>query len=197
MTVLVGIFVGWIELIAIVAAGLVIPPENIGAGQAFFASSRAVSGTIASKHLPLGRESPRPTLMLSSSSTASIYLAIYTNRVAAFMPQKIIPAVTGAGLPSSSLTALFAAIAKGTTTAIDAVPGMNKAIELVLVAAQKRAYAESLKIVYLSSLSFGGFALITAFFASDVDKFLTGFVNKTVTGQQNGLEAEKREAETV
>ena len=34
ITVLIGIFVGWVELIAIVVAGLVIPPEDIGAGQA-------------------------------------------------------------------------------------------------------------------------------------------------------------------
>jgi hypothetical protein len=52
MTIVVGLFVGWIELIAIVIAGLVIPPENIGSGQAFFASTRAVSGTIASKLIP-------------------------------------------------------------------------------------------------------------------------------------------------
>lgn len=50
MTFLVGIFVGWVELIAIVAVGLVIPPENMGSGQAFFASTRAVSGSIASKY---------------------------------------------------------------------------------------------------------------------------------------------------
>lgn len=49
MTVAVGVFVGWIELIAIVVATLVVPPENIGSGSAFFASTRAVSGTIASK----------------------------------------------------------------------------------------------------------------------------------------------------
>lgn len=49
MTIVVGLFVGWIELIAIVIAGLVIPPEVIGSGQAFFASARAVSGTIVSK----------------------------------------------------------------------------------------------------------------------------------------------------
>lgn len=51
-----GIFVGWVELIAIVVAGLVIPPENIGTGQAFFASSRATSGTVASESIRLMNE---------------------------------------------------------------------------------------------------------------------------------------------
>lgn len=38
ITLLIGIFVGWVELIAIVVAGLVIPPEDIGAGQALYVS---------------------------------------------------------------------------------------------------------------------------------------------------------------
>jgi hypothetical protein len=48
MTVVIGLFVGWIELICIVVASLVIPPEHIGSGTAFFASFRAITGTIAS-----------------------------------------------------------------------------------------------------------------------------------------------------
>ena len=53
MTIVIGLFVGWIELIAIVIAGLVVPPEHIGSGSAFFASTRAVTGTIASKSAQL------------------------------------------------------------------------------------------------------------------------------------------------
>ena len=56
---MIGLFVGWVELIAIVVAGLVIPPENIGTGQAFFASSRAISGTIASKYTAFTLEKGR------------------------------------------------------------------------------------------------------------------------------------------
>jgi hypothetical protein len=44
-----GIFVGWTELITIVMAGLVVPPEQIGVAQAFFGSTRAVTGTMAGK----------------------------------------------------------------------------------------------------------------------------------------------------
>lgn len=96
------------------------------------------------------------------------------------MPQEVIPAVTKAGLPAGSVKALFAAVAKGTTAALDKVPGMTTAIKVALAAAQKRAYARSFSVVYLSSLSFGGLALVVAFFATDVDKYLTNFVNKTV-----------------
>lgn len=167
ITAMIGLMVGWVELIAIVVAGLVIPPENIGSGQAFFASARAIAGTIAT----------------------SIYLAIYNNKLNTFIPREVIPAVTRAGLPESSLPALFAATKMATASALDAVPGMTAAIKVALDAAQKSAYAQSFSIVYLSSLSFGALALIVAFFSSDVDKYMTGFVNKTVVqGKAKGQE---------
>ena len=50
MTIVIGLFVGWIEVIAIVIAGLVVPPEHIGLGSALFASIRAVTRIIMSKY---------------------------------------------------------------------------------------------------------------------------------------------------
>lgn len=103
----------------------------------------------------------------------------------------VTPAVTSAGLPENSLKSLFAAITKATPGALDSMPGVTVAIKTALATAQKRAYAESLKTVYLSSLAFGGLALVVAFFSSDVDKYLTGFVNKTVIQRKednDGLE---------
>lgn len=44
-----GVFIGWIELLAILGVGLVVPPDDIGTAQGFFSSTRAVGGTIASK----------------------------------------------------------------------------------------------------------------------------------------------------
>ena len=49
LSIVIGLFVGWVELVAIVVAGLVIPPEVIGVGQAFFGCARAVSGTLVGK----------------------------------------------------------------------------------------------------------------------------------------------------
>jgi hypothetical protein len=98
------------------------------------------------------------------------------------MPGEVTSSMQSAGLPSSSMTALFQAISKNTAAAIQAVPGMTPAIEVALRAAQKRVYSASFSTVYLSSLAFGGLALVSIFFSTDnFDEYFTNFINKTVT----------------
>ena len=41
----------------------------------------------------------------------------------------------------------------------------------------------SLQTTYLSSIAFGGLAIVVTLLATSVDKYLTGFVNKTVDHQ--------------
>jgi hypothetical protein len=156
-----GLAVGWIELVAILIAGLVVPPNQIGTAQAFFASCRAVASSIAS----------------------SIYLAIYNSRVSSTMPVQISSRALTAGLPQDSLPQLMRALANNTAAALQAVPGSNPIIIAAAQAGQKRAWAMSLQTVYLSSIAFGGLAILTSLLASSIDKYLTGFVNKTVDHQ--------------
>lgn len=156
----IGFCVGWIELITIVVATLVVPPDQIGTGSAFFASTRATTGTIVT----------------------SIYLAIYNNRYPALMEPDITKAVEAAGLPSSSLTQLFAAIANGTAAALDTVPGFSPTINAAVIDGRKSAYATALADVYLTSIAFGSIALLTIFYArDDIEAKFTNFVNKTVS----------------
>ena len=156
-----GLSVGWIELVAILVAGLVVPPKQIGSAQAFFASCRAVASSIAS----------------------SIYLAIYNGRLSSTMGPQVSSRVLEAGLPESSLPQLMAALSNSTAGAIAAVPGSSTAIAAAAQAGQKRAWAMSLQTTYLSSIAFGGLAIVVTLLATSVDKYLTGFVNKTVDHQ--------------
>jgi hypothetical protein len=48
-TVLIGLAVGWIEMVTIVMVGLVAPPHDIGVAQGFFGATRLVFGVIAGK----------------------------------------------------------------------------------------------------------------------------------------------------
>ncbi|CAK7204997.1 hypothetical protein SEUCBS139899_007760 [Sporothrix eucalyptigena] len=171
----IGFCVGWIELITIVVATLVVPPDQIGTGSAFFASTRATTGTIVT----------------------SIYLAIYNNRYASLMKPDITKAVVPAGLPESSLTQLWTAITNGTAAAINAVPGMNATINAAMVDGRKTAYATALGDVYLTSIAFGAIAFISIFFArNDIETQFTNFLNKTVThvgGAKDETDKEKGE----
>ncbi|KAH6970864.1 hypothetical protein BKA56DRAFT_660870 [Ilyonectria sp. MPI-CAGE-AT-0026] len=49
LTILGGLGVGWVEAVAILITGFVVPPEDIGVAQGLLASMRAVTGTIACK----------------------------------------------------------------------------------------------------------------------------------------------------
>ncbi|VUC21569.1 unnamed protein product [Clonostachys rosea] len=160
MTVVIGLFVGWIELICIVVASLVIPPEHIGSGTAFFASFRAITGTIAT----------------------SIYVAIQTNQYNSKVGGYVSNAATDAGFAVNNVPELLKVVAKSTTAgAIGSVPGMTEAVSQAVTAAIKRAYAQSYSTVYLSSLAFGGVALASCFFATnDMEEYFTSFLNKTV-----------------
>lgn len=98
------------------------------------------------------------------------------------MPGEISNSATKAGFPSENLPQLVQAVAKGTTAALDAVPGMTSAVKIALAAAQKRVYSTSFATVYLASLAFGGIALIACFFTTnDIDVYFTNFLNKTVS----------------
>lgn len=113
---------------------------------------------------------------------AAIYVSIFSNQLTVNLPAQVTGPVEAAGLPSSSITALFTAITNGTTAALQSVPGMDADILAVVGRTVKDAYSMSFKTVYLSSLGFGGLAVIASLFATDVDKYLTSFVNKTISG---------------
>ncbi|KIW04526.1 uncharacterized protein PV09_04280 [Verruconis gallopava] len=164
-----GLFIGWVELVAIVVAGLVVPPERIGTAQSFFASTRAVSGTIAS----------------------SIYLAIYNGELKTNMPQRVTSAVLKAGLPENSVAQLLSALSNGTSAALSKVPGINNNIITAARAGQKSAWSASFSTVYLSTIAFGATALIVAWFATDISEYMTTFVNKRVEQSKSRVETEK------
>lgn len=181
VTIMTGFFVGWCELVAIVIAGLVVPPEEIGVAQGFFGSTRAITGTVAGKqpHFYIFNDFSSLTCLL-----ASIYLAIYGGRLGVNLPSKVTSAALGAGLPQSSVNGLLVALGNGTTAAYSQVPGVNSAVLASIGQATKSAYSASFSTVYLSSLAFGGVALIASFFTTNIDQYLTGFVNKTVAGRK-------------
>lgn len=117
---------------------------------------------------------------LTCERIVSIYLAIFSDRLPAFLPAEIVPAVENAGLPASSISDLFEAMANGTAAAFEAVPGMNENILGAFEIATKVAYGRAFRIVYLSTLGFFAMGMVASFFVRDISELLTGFVNKTI-----------------
>lgn len=124
------------------------------------------------------------------TKTASIYLAIYDGRLNTNLPKKVLSYALNAGLPDSSTPALLGQLAN-TTTTFEQVPDINSTILAAITAGEKDAYAASLSIVYLSSLAFAGTALIASWFVTDINKYLTSYVNKTVAGRSMQVEQQK------
>ncbi|KAF4625847.1 hypothetical protein G7Y89_g12321 [Cudoniella acicularis] len=162
-TILGGISVGFLELITIIMAGLVCEPGDIGLASGFLASLRQVFGTIAT----------------------TIYVTILTNRLKTTIPENVIPAAENAGLPTSSLDSLFAALTAGTAAALQKVPGITTDIIAAVGEAVKTADSQAFKTVYLTSIAFGGLSIIAALCASNVDEKLTDQVARRFRGTNN------------
>lgn len=110
----------------------------------------------------------------------SIYLAIYSDRLAAYLPAEVVPAVENAGFPASNIPALFEAMTNGTAAAIEGLPGMDDNVLGAYGLALKVAYGRAFRIVYLSTLGFFAMGMFASFFVREVTDLLTGFVNKTL-----------------
>lgn len=76
-------------------------------------------------------------------------------------------AATGAGLPEPSLPALSKALPLG-SAALAQVPGITKSIMVVVSAAVQQSYVHALRVVALSSLSFGIVAIIACICCNDI-----------------------------
>jgi len=159
-TILAGFFVGALELITIIVSGLICQPGDIGLASGLMGSLKQVSGSIA----------------------ASIYVSILSNRLGKTIPANVTPAVLSAGLPASDLVPLYRALAEGTTSALEAVPGMNADVLAAVGNAMKVANTQAFQTVYLVSIVFGGLAIIAALFSQSVDHLMTDYVARKIRG---------------
>jgi hypothetical protein len=85
-------------------------------------------------------------------------------------------------LPSADLSALLAAIAAGTPTALEAVPGITPTVTAAVGDALKVAYSQAFKTVYLTSIAFGGLSIIASLFITSIDDLMTDFVARKIGG---------------
>jgi hypothetical protein len=114
-----------------------------------------------------------------------MYSSILSTEAAKYIPQKVIPAATAAGLPSASLPALFQGITLGD---FSAVPGISADIIAAVVPAVKDAYAMTFRTVYLCTIPFGVLLIVAALLSPNVEQYLTDEVARKMHGRNEKSE---------
>lgn len=121
----------------------------------------------------------------------AVFIAVLDSKVPVKIASMVPPAAVAAGLPSSSIPSLAAAIANGSADALANVPGMNSSIEATVQDALSDAYAASYAYVYYSVLAIGMVAIICAFAMRDFDHGMTGHVVKKIYSGQRDMPEEE------
>lgn len=161
--------IGWVDNISFPGVTLLWEAQDIGLATGVLGSIRAIGGAVAQ----------------------TVYVSILTNKVATYLPQYVAPAATGAGLPASSLPALFAGITAGN---FSAVPGITPDVIAATGAATQHAYIDSFKIVFYATIPFGVLLIVFSCLSPNFEKYLSMNVAKRLQMKDGGEGIEKAEA---
>lgn len=146
-------FIGYVDNITFPGVTLVLEAQDIGLATGVLGSIRGMGGAVAQ----------------------SMYVSILTTNVAKYTSQYVTSAVLAAGLPSSSLTSLYAGLGAGN---FSAVPGITPEIIKIVRAETQRAYFSAFHTVFYATIPFGVLLVVAACFVPNMDKFLHNNVAK-------------------
>ncbi|KIY03036.1 uncharacterized protein Z520_01502 [Fonsecaea multimorphosa CBS 102226] len=105
----------------------------------------------------------------------AIYYNVFINKLTPKLPKYIAEYAIKAGLPLTSATEFVETLLTAPAN-ITSVPGVNAQIIHAGAVGSRWAYAESLKYVWLTSISFGGCAIIACLFIGNITKYMTNRV---------------------
>jgi hypothetical protein len=125
-----------------------------------------------------------------SAIATSMYSSILATESAKYIPQKVIPAATAAGLPEGSLPSLLQSIALGD---FSAVPGISPDIIAATGGAVKEAYTLAFRTVYLCTIPFGVLLIVAGLLSPNVEQYLTDEVARKMHGKSEKSEVARKE----
>ena len=167
--------VGVVETCSLALAPLALPSEDIGAALGALGSIRSGgAAVVCACHAYL---QCRKLMFIQATA---IYVTILNNKLTKFVPAYVSPAATGAGLPQSSLPALFTALATGNLTA---VPGITPAITLAVGSANAMAAADAFRYVWYAVVAFCCVAVFAACLTVNYGEYLTDTVERKLHGK--------------
>lgn len=152
-------FIGWADGVALVLVTIdIAEQQDIGAASGICGSIRSAMGAIC----------------------AAIYSTVLINRLTAEIPAEVIPAITKAGLPASSIPDFLKALTTGNITSLGSIQGATTDVVQSGVIALQVASTNSYKTVFLTSIAFSALALICAVFAPNTEGRLTNTVSAVI-----------------
>ncbi|KAF2790607.1 MFS general substrate transporter [Melanomma pulvis-pyrius CBS 109.77] len=160
-------FFGWAQYESVAFTQLGVPQQDLGFSGGLAGMARYAGGSLAQ----------------------AIYTTILTNTQTRRLASTLPSAAIAAGMTPENAQKLLAAFPLG-AKALAAVPDTNPEALAAAAEAFKWSYAHALKIVALSSLSFGIVGLICCFACEDLTPKMT---NKTEVFLENDVNAEKNE----
>lgn len=158
-------FFGWAQYESVAFTQLGVPQEDLGFSGGLAGMARYAGGSLAQ----------------------AIYTTILTNTQSQRAASTLPAAAVAAGMTPENAQKLLTAFPLG-ATAIAQVPGTTAEALAAAASAFQWSYAHGLKVVALSSLSFGVVGLICCFWCEDVGVKMT---NKTEVFLENDVYAEK------
>ncbi|PNH38164.1 hypothetical protein VD0004_g8640 [Verticillium dahliae] len=169
---IVCVAIGFIENISFPGVTLVWEAQDIGLATGILGSIRGLGGAIAQ----------------------ALYGSVLNNELGKKLPELVVPAATQAGLPETSLTALFAGIATGD---LSAVPGITNEVIAAVGAATRVAYTESFKMVFYTTIPFSFILLVSSVLVPNMEKYLTSDVAKKLNGARSEESGSEEKVEKV
>lgn len=162
--------IGIVETCSLSLTPLALPSEDIGVALGALGSIRSGGASVAT----------------------AIYVTILDNKLAKFVPQYVTPAALNAGLPKTSLAALFTALTAGDLTT---VPGITPQIEAAVSAADSMAAADSFRYVWYAVVAFACVAVIAACMTVNYGGYLDDTVERKLHGKTVDVTASGQSSE--
>ncbi|KAK3697569.1 hypothetical protein LTR37_017400 [Vermiconidia calcicola] len=163
------IFIGIIENITFPGVTLLWEAQDIGLATGILGSIRGMGGAVAQ----------------------ALYVTILTNKSTAYIGSYVSVAATEAGLPESSLEAVFGGIATGSFAGI---PGATAPVIAAVGGAVQRAYQDAFHMVFYATIPFSVILVIASLFVPNMEKFLHNDVARKLQ-THHGHEKAPRDAE--
>ncbi|KJX97028.1 MFS drug efflux pump like protein [Zymoseptoria brevis] len=156
-----GFTIAMATLAAFGNGALVVPALTL----AFYAAPDDLVGTVGALSLSVR--------FLGGSVGTSIYFNVFLNRFKKFLPTYVVGAAVAGGATVETAIALAQAYGSQVPGAAAAVPGVTNALVAATQYASQKAYSESLRYVWYTTIPFGVISCVCCAFLPNIRKYMT------------------------